>query len=354
MSVSTANYCSAFSTTAWSPNNFIALGRATTNPRVQVYKAYTDPFEDTGGLTSSINTNCYGVAWSPTTSVLASTHTTAVSGTSIKLYDITTDPYTPFDPTDLDAGSLRGCIFSPNGDWFAYARTTAPYVGVYETSGWTLLSDPATTPTGSARNVAFSPDSSLLAVAHATSPYVTIYDTSTIPFTKIADPASLPNATCYAVAFNHAGTLLAVGKYAGGSPPHVYVYNTSDWSLETSFAVTVGGYTANSVTSLAFHPTRSDLAIGCNTGAGYDLNIFNTDTWTGRAALIPGMTSNGIYDVSYTADGSLFATVGNYGGGSITSMQVWDSSTYPYTLRSISTGLSAVIYYSCRFNKTLR
>jgi len=105
------------------------------------------------------------------------------------------------------------------------AHSGSPYVTIYNTSGWSKVSNPATLPANTANGCAFSPDGALLAVAHYNSPYITIYNTSS--WSKVANPATLPPNNANGCAFSPDGALLAV---AHNSSPYVTIYNTSDWS----------------------------------------------------------------------------------------------------------------------------
>lgn len=128
----------------------------------------------------------------------------------------------------LAASSALSCAFSPDGQFLAYTDTGSPYVRIYDTSTWTLVTLGAN-PTGAGYSVAFSPDSQRLAVGHGTSPFVTVYNTST--WATIALSGGNPPNIGFSVAFSRAGDRLVVGSAT--TSPYMALYDTSTWTKIT-------------------------------------------------------------------------------------------------------------------------
>lgn len=202
-----------------------------------------------------------------------------------------------YDPTDWSfIAGLTGTsgspyfslgAFSPDGSLWAGANSNSPFIDIWETSGWTKLSNPASLPPASANDVAWSPDGSLLAVGHASSPYVTIYNTS--DWSKVTNPATLPGSTVWRVAFSRDGTLLACGT---SNSPWITVYNTSDWSKVTNPSELPAG----TVYGLAFNSDDSYLALGVI--ASPYVQVYNTADWSMRTDTPTDVDGLGL-DVSF-------------------------------------------------------
>lgn len=118
--------------------------------------------------------------------------------------------------------------YSPDGNWFAIAMWTWPYVALYQKVSGTWVYQPTTVftslPTDSCSAVAFSPSSTTLIVCQQTSPYINIFTYSSGTWTKASNPTSLPTSACRGAAFNRAGTSVA---FSSESSPFIHIYNIS-------------------------------------------------------------------------------------------------------------------------------
>jgi WD40 repeat protein len=149
-------------------------------------------------------------------------------------YDSTSPRFRVFNTSDWSEVSIaaakptstcNSCAFSPNGQFLAVAgSTTTEPVWVYNTSDWSRVTIPAVDGSPTMR-LAFSPDSSKLAIVYSGGVRLAVYETTT--WTKLSGTPTLQaNPLC--CKFSNSGGMLVVSL--SNSAPHVFAYNTSDWS----------------------------------------------------------------------------------------------------------------------------
>ena len=204
----------------------------------------------------------------------------------------------------------------------------------YNVNGWGLLPDASPMPLGTIQSVTYNPAGTLLAVATSLAPTLILYDVSTLTSTS-GPPA--PGGTVRDVVFNKAGTLLAFA-----SASKVYVYNTSDWSLNTELDL------PGQVEGLDFNYAGTLLAVGVGFGAssGEYLYIYNTATWlpiTGPQ--LADLPEGWVYTMAFSPDDSLLA-VGNH-LGSTRNISVYTTATWALT---VPTGATTDAALECIFN----
>jgi WD40 repeat protein len=130
------------------------------------------------------------------------------------------------NPATLPRGTGNGCAFSPDGDYFAVAHSTAPYITLYDWNDGApvKLPDPAILPTGAGYGCAFSPDGNYFAVGHPNTPYIILYDWNDGAPVKLPDPATYPRGIGNGCAFSSDGNYFAV---AHPYNPYITLYDFS-------------------------------------------------------------------------------------------------------------------------------
>lgn len=236
------------------------------------------------------------------------------------------------DPASLPAGNADKCAYSRDGQFFAVAHATSPFVTIYSISGttFTKLSDPSSLPASTATGVAFSEDGSFMAVTHATTPFVTIYSISGTTFTKLSNPASLPASTGREPAFSPDGQFLAV---AHDTTPFITIYQISG----TTFTKLTdpSSLPASDAKSCHFDRNSDFLAVAHATSPFVTIYQINGTTFTKLTdpASLPAGQGNG---VRFSEDGlwlavahstSPFVTI--YSRSSTTFTKQADPSTLP-------------------------
>jgi 6-phosphogluconolactonase (cycloisomerase 2 family) len=200
-----------------------------------------------------------GCSFSPNGEFLAITNAGSGAFHQVNVYQRSGDTFTKLpDLTDL-AGSGRICAFSSNGEFLAASHNNSPYITIYQRSGatFTKLADPVDLPTGTAWGCAFSPNGEFLAVAHSTTPYITIYQRSGTTFTKLADPVDLPPNVARRCTFSPNGEFLAVTH---GNEPYVTVYQRSGNTFVKVPDLPLS--TGTSAFGCSFSPNGEFLAMG--------------------------------------------------------------------------------------------
>lgn len=156
--------------------------------------------------------------------------------------------------------------WNSDGTLLACASTnTGVTVQVYETTGWTLVTD-YTTP-DSAIAIAFSPDDSELAIGHALTPFLTILETS--GWTVIGGTPTL-TGTGRSVGYNNTGTLFAVGHFTS---PFFEIYDRATWAVE-AYSPTL----YNIGDDIEFKPDGTEVAIGSFLTPGVSILPIITNT----------------------------------------------------------------------------
>lgn len=142
---------------------------------------------------------------------------------------------------------------------------------------------------------AFSPDGSLLVVCPVGGDAVEIYSTEDWSLLTTL----VPENVIFRVVFSPDGSWLACGNWG-----RIYLYQTSDWSLQHSFS-----YSYTNTDHMKFSPDGSLFAAGGSTD--YDnhtgwLLLFDTSTWTEISG--PVFFSAGV--VAFSPDGLRLAVAG--------------------------------------------
>lgn len=115
----------------------------------------------------------------------------AATGTSIDSVNL------PVSSGDMTCGK-----YSPDGTKFACTMDASPYIRVFNTSDWSLISVSGPGAAfGYAWSCDWSHDGNFLALAHWDSPYVSVYRTDT--WTLLSAPSTLPNSQGTSVAFSN-------------------------------------------------------------------------------------------------------------------------------------------------------
>lgn len=175
--------------------------------------------------------------------------------------------------------------WSPDGTKLALGCTSR--LIVYRVSDWFALTNQALT--GSVLDLAWSPDGTMLALARSSSPYLSVFETA--GWTAIG---GLPAQTdsVQSVAFAPDGTKLALSPTGS---QRLTMLNVSDWSAIAMPAVTA------SVSRIRWAPDGAHLAIG-----GASLRVLRSSDWSLQSGVVtlPG-TSNRL---NYAADGRLAVT----------------------------------------------
>ncbi len=179
------------------------------------------------------------------------------------------------------AGSLNSvtcAVFSNNDTILNVGGTDSPFIRRINTSTWTLASNFSTTPAVRVIQMSLSPDGTKLAIAQQlNTPQLLILDTIT---RAQASSPSIGTRIVSSVAYNLDGSKLAVGLSA---TPYVIVYNTSNWSEDTTYAAS--SFISIGVNALKFlntsnhivclRATNSTLPIVLTRGGSYQTN----DNW---------------------------------------------------------------------------
>lgn len=185
------------------------------------------------------------------------------------------------NPSTLPTGAGNDADYANDGQVFAVAHDTSPYVSIYSIAGsmYTKLANPPNLPAGNANGVDFSDDSAYLAVAHATTPFVTIYRRgSANTFTKLPNPSQLPASTAYGVSFSQDRKYLAV---AHASSPFVTIYKRSGVHGEIFSKLPNPTLPAGQANGVAFSPDSKYLAVAHDATPFVTLyEISGTDVFT--------------------------------------------------------------------------
>lgn len=196
-------------------------------------------------------------AWHPSRQIFSLPSTS--SGVSAEaFYRIGAAGIERFYPSGVPVSGALGAAFSPSGEVYARALSSAPFIQFFAWSGedGTLLPNPATLPPDTARCVAFSPDGRYCAVGHNVSPFLTVYDFASGSPVKLPNPATLPAGIGFSVSWSPDSRYLALGH---GFSPFMRVYEVVDGSILPGPTPDVApGAAAN----LAFSPDGRFLAAG--------------------------------------------------------------------------------------------
>lgn len=181
---------------------------------------------------------------------------------------------------------VNGVSYNHTGSVLAVVFSSAPYIMRYNTATGDLLDAPASQP-ALAQDVEYSRNSAvpLMIVACYGSEPIIIYDTSNeSEIIKLTAPNYMPSGNGICVALNLDASLCALGLISGASPG-VTVYNTSDWSVATTFAI-------NGVYDLEFSDDNQYLAVGH--GSSNAPEVFRVDDWSAVSITGPGTGCTGI------------------------------------------------------------
>ncbi|MCY4401689.1 MAG: WD40 repeat domain-containing protein [Candidatus Poribacteria bacterium] len=157
--------------------------------------------------------------------------------------------------------------------------------------------------TNSGGGIAFSPDGSILASGGGEDQVINLFDPNTGELLK-----TLKGHQAYVsdVIFSSDGSILASGDWDG---------RIRLWNPETGEFIRI--LNANKLGGIAFHPDSSILV---NAGGSHE-NLKVWDTMTGKLLHTLEPEVFGVYDVSFSHDGSILASVG-WGG-----MDLWDANS---------------------------
>lgn len=218
------------------------------------------------------------------------------------------------------AGVETDAAYSPDGDFFAAASTTTPFISVYSRAAnvYTKLADPATVPTGSAEDIAWNPDGTVLAVAHATSPFVSIYTFDGTTLTKLADPATLPTGTGTGVDFSPDGEFLAV---CHATSPRITVYQ-------------ITGSTYTKIPNPATLPSSDPADCDFNDDGGYlavsqgtSFRVYSLVGTTLTSVVVSAAHAGNIQGMDYSPGGNFLAIA----HATTPFMEIWEVDGTTYT-----------------------
>lgn len=207
------------------------------------------------------------------------------------------------NPSTLPPSTGNGTGISADGNYFAVAHNSTPFVSIYKRNGdaFTKLANPSLLPPNTAYDVAFSPDGTHMVVGHGLSPYISIYKRDGDVFTKLSNPSVLPAGTMNGVAFSPDGNYMAV---AHGGSPYVTVYKR-DGDIFTKLLdpSTLPASTGNGV---RFSSDGVYMLVVHNTTPFVTIYKRNGDVFTKLANpnVLPTGTAN---DVSISSDGVYMA-----------------------------------------------
>lgn len=345
---------------------FLAHASASTSPYVTIYYISGSTFTALANL-SPLPSSCFGVAFSPDSSILAITdggnvrlyypvgsgastvwtqvsanpaatlpnggrglnfsadgtmltvsyvitapfnnvYSVSINGASSTLTKLTDGDTSQFaNSADLPTSNGRISAFSWDGRFLAVGVDSTPFVFIYSVNGttFTKLANPASLPAGGVQGLAFSRDGNYLACGHAITPFITIYSISGTTFTKLSNPATLPASTGAAVDFTSDNQFLAI---AHTTTPFVTIYRnvSGTWTKQTNPGTLPDG----NGYGCAFSWNNRFLAI--NHATSQFITLYECYQWLdmdGSGATSAYATSN-----SYSNSSSWLTTDGDTGG----------------------------------------
>jgi tRNA A-37 threonylcarbamoyl transferase component Bud32 len=202
---------------------------------------------------------------------------------------------------------------SPAGSSVASPRATAksrpdPLIAT--------LTDPGGAVSGNnVLSVAFAPSGTTLAAGDI-SGRIYLWNTASRKRTALTDPGG---QTIYALAFASGGSILAAGDKNGS----VYLWNTTTKTIAATLTAPKPtgalGIIAPSVSSVAFAPNGTTLAVADVYGSTY---LWNTATGTIDTTLADPSDIGSVDSLAFAPDGTTLAT-GNFNG----TVSLWDTTT---------------------------
>lgn len=218
------------------------------------------------------------------------------------------------NPADLLAHVYDGAIHPVNGQLAlteSDSKSAATYLNVYNIDGETptkLFSlDTGLTATNAI--ITYNPDGTRLALANNTSGAygVQIYDTTTTPYTLLG--ATSLDYFVQSLLYSSDGTKLFVGLLTSyfitldaTQIPYVATDNVLTWDIP------------HPVTSIAYNPDKTILALGANSQA-YTSGVCFYDTTTTPYTVLATFTTHRCYSITFNPNGTS-AVTGNGGTGS--------------------------------------
>lgn len=170
-------------------------------------------------------------AWSPDSSMFALLTTQIGSAsTAINVYSRLDTTFTAITAPDTSTltGGIEEFSFSPDGNYLAVISPTAPYLTIYSSPSFALLtSTPPTQPASQPFAPTWSANSEYLAVGLTSTPFLLVYSvaSSSNTFTKIADLATLPVGPPLSIDWTQTKQYLALGIF--GATPFFHLYKTA-------------------------------------------------------------------------------------------------------------------------------
>lgn len=230
-------------------------------------------------------------------------------------------------PLDLPGSSGTATAFSRDGRYFALGLSASPWLAIYNTSNWKLLTNP--TGLNAAPNaIAFNNSGSRLAVVSATTPAIIVYDTGS--WTSIIALATTVANPSQAVAFNPADTLMAVGSNTNTPVPYLTVYNTSSWTTTT-----INTAPTTIVRGVEFNKNGDLAVVGGTSGANSFLWVYANGTIGTMAATVGVNPASPAYSVAFSQDATKLAV------GTTAAIKIYDPiiiTNPPYAVTITSGG----------------